>query len=461
MSEIGYHRYEGFDLRTKFSWLLSAPGIEAVGSARQMLGTVGNGFLDSDDVVRNVLGGVGVPWQGRAAEAAGEAMQRAASRAGETGAAGGVGGGAVDGYGQSFEVLRPKIHWEDPGAYGWDDTFWDVTGRQLDSAFGDVFDVQSDYYAAAEENRTLEARADAALYAHEGIARESLTAFPTMEPASALTAGAPPGGGIGTAGAGGAGSVGVAPIPTAGTGPPSLAPDVAGSGTLPPSGAARGGAIPPAVGAIGPHPPTDLAGALVPGGRVTSAISPALGNTRSGLGPMPTGPGGSGLGLPGTSRRDSGLGLPGTGPREGGPGRPGAGPGNHGRPVPQPPTSGTEFGRRFGGQGGANGPGSEGPFGSARPGVTGGQPPSAGPDHAGSGSRPGGSGPPPPEARPQPGRVAAGPTMYGHPPPLGGMGAGSGPLEHKTRYWIPSSEAFEVDVPYTPPVIGGDVDGQR
>ncbi|MGH3566719.1 MAG: hypothetical protein ACRDRH_11945 [Pseudonocardia sp.] len=451
MSEIGYHRYEGFDLRTKFSWLQSAPGIEAVDSARHMLGSVGNGFLDSDDLVRNVLAGFGVLWQGRAAEAAGEAMQRAAGRAGETGAAGGVGGGAVDGYGQSFEVLRPKVHWEDPGAYGWDDTFWDVTGRQLDSTFGDVFDVQSDYYAAAEENRTLEARADAALYAHEGIARESLAAFPTMEPAGALTAGVPPGGGIGTAGAGGlaggAGSVGVVPMPTAGTGPSSLAPDVAGSGALPPPGAARGGATPPAAGAI-PRPPTDLAGALVPGGRATSPIPPALGNTQSGRGPMPTGPGGSGLGLPGM------------GPREGGLGRPGAGPGAHGRPGAQPPTSGTEFGRRFGGQGGANGPGSDGPFGPARPGVTGGQPPSASPDHAGSGSRPGGSGPPP-EARPQPGRVAGGPTMYGHPSPLGGMGAGNGPTEHKTRYWIPSSEAFEVDVPYTPPVIGGDMDGQR
>lgn len=215
MSDISYYRYEGWTLEVKFGWINGAPGLSAVESSRTGLLRLSETYAGSEQVVRGTLGPLGAGWQGQAALAAGQALTGAATWAGGASAAQAGGGGSVGGYGESFEALRPKIHWEDPGMYG----LWD---RTVD-LFGDVFDTQSDYQARMEANRALDAQANAALYAHEQTAREQLAAFPAVQPAAPVatdTSTATFGGGPAVGTPEGAAPGAAAVVPAAATGSP-------------------------------------------------------------------------------------------------------------------------------------------------------------------------------------------------------------------------------------------------
>jgi hypothetical protein len=90
--------------------------------------------------------------------------------------------------------------------------------------------------------------------------------------------------------------------------------------------------------------------------------------------------------------------------------------------------------------------------------------PSGGPEPAGPGQRATTAATlPPTEPRSAPTRTPASPLgPHAYPPFFGtGAAAGTGPTERRTRYWIPSSEPFEVDVPHTPPVIGAEPEAKR
>jgi hypothetical protein len=452
---IGYYRYEGFELRTKFSWISGALGSQATEPARIGMGNLGNSFTSSDEALRGLLTPLGVEWHGQAAEAAGQALAQAAQRGGATGTASGAASSAVGGYGQSFEAMRPKIAWEDPESWDWWEMGIDAYDIAFDVAIGDVFDVQSDYTATIEQNRTLDAQANEALYSHEQVSRERLAAFPVVEPASATvptgqTAGGFPGpGGYGAPGGDGARFTMAAPIGASGVpaaGPPDLG---AGSPGAPWSSrpaadlSATGGA-----GSVG-GPGAGPASAAPRHGGVP--VPPSAGVPRDGSGA----PGHKGPGL-GAPRVDPGGPVPAGGLR----GRPGAGtPGLAGGGSGGRPGGGGFSGSRGGGLPGAGGrgggPSSRGPAGGyargGSPGEFAGRLP-GGAEQAGTAPRPGattgGTGA-------APGR---GPGPGGHMPFLGGTGAGSGagPAEHSTRYRVPSTEAFDIELPpHTEPVIEG------
>jgi hypothetical protein len=453
VTEIGYYRYEGFDLRTKFGWIQGSVGARATEAARVGMGNLGNAFLESDQAIRAALGPLGIEWHGVAADATGRALTQAAERGEATGVASGTGSSAVDGYGRSFEAMRPRVAWEDPGIWDWWEMPVDVVGSaartRLDGPFAEVFSVQSDYARTIEENRTLDARANEALYGHEQQARTSLASFPVVEPAAAPPApSAPAGGGFapggGTGGGGswpadvgrpppppidpvaGAPAVGVGGSAGGATGPPgSATPSPGGPGRLPPvtpGGTGHGTPVPPAAGAGRPAAPS---GPPLPG-------SAGRGGPGGFPGGLPAGPsGGAGARGPGPASGGRGGyadgGTPGgsaAGGTPGGPARVGgtwsAGPSDaSGRGVP----SGGEFGGRILGGG------------------TAGEPAPVGRNAQAPGALPG----------------AARATGASHVPFLGGGAlGGSEPTEHRTRYWIPSTEAFDVRLPpHTDPVIEG------
>lgn len=548
MTEIGYYLYENVPLDVKFGWLQGMPGARATEASRVGLGNLGNQFVGSDQAVRGILAPLGMAWAGQAGDAAAQALHGAADRSGVVGAASGAGGGSVGGYGESFEQMRTKVHWEDPGSWDWWEMPADMVGVGLDAAFGDVFDIQSDYFSKVEQNRTLDAQASAALYGHEGQSRASLAGFPAVEPAAALTNDIPAGGGAGFGGGWGGGAGGSRFSPPT--------PDIVGDGYSLPAPTSPAGTFAPAAAVGGgspgstllPDPRTGTGGASVPGigpevagmpagarGGTGMAADPERGRAGS-AGATPAGTSGVAL-PPGSGGWGTGAApRPGLGSRGGDPtggsgvagmgGRPGLGTGAGGYGGRAGGSAGT--GGYGGGAGSAPGGrgydgrtgstlGGVGPSGGGRPGAipgggryggTGAMPGSSGraggwggsgpgwassggsasggpPGSVGAGGRTGGwGGMPGPEfggrfasgasesgANPRtPGTPAAvGPApgtgraavAGGHAPMpfLGGMGAGtgSGRTEHKTKYWIPSSEAFDVPLPpHAPAVIEGE-----
>ncbi|MFC5995998.1 hypothetical protein ACFQE5_17470 [Pseudonocardia hispaniensis] len=410
MTEIPYLRYEAFDLRTKFGWLNGAPGIQATEPTRIGLGNLGNAFAGSDDTIRDVLRPLGVDWQGQAASVAGDALRGVADMGSRTGEAGVASSGSVDSYGQSFEAMRPKIAWTDPGTYSLFDAFVDVTGSTLNQAFGDIFDLQSDYSAIVEENRTLDAQANAALYAHEAASREALARFPAIEPAAASGAGAEgsvsPGGAAGLGGPTSQSGTGAPTPPAAGMGGPADGgwPGATASPTHTGSGSSVAGGIGPTGG---PSGATESKGA---GGLAGAVLgTPTARSTGIPMAPHSPSPSAHKPGLaPGSTSWRNPNAQTGSGV------------------TPGRPTTGRAFGDRL--RGSALSPRSSASLGGST-------------------------------ATAEPGTRASGraaPGSAGHVPFTGGMGgaAGSGPHQHKVRYFVPSSEAFEVAVPHVPPVIG-------
>jgi hypothetical protein len=513
-AQIGYYTY-GEPLDVKFGWLSGKPGMAAVAEAAATLGDMGNLYTGSQDFVTAALREADVEWHGRAAESAGHALRTLAGRGGVAGTAGAGGGTSLEGYGQSFEELRSQVHYEQPGVLGWDDALLP----------GGSVRWMADQYRIVEANRNADATAVLAFRNHESVTRTALDTFPTLEAAPPVVAdigaAAPPGpgglpgvgpfgpggaggapGGLTSATAGGPGAAAVAgatPLPDGavpGTSPPGAVPSSGSSpaGALAPAGASPGGGAVPASGGISPSPgapapPPPGAGFLPlprpsPAGAHTGAApGAALPGSITGAGAPATLPGAGPAGrLPSTAL--AGTGLVGTGatttrPAPGGLAFPGAAaaatPGlsrpalptpapTPDRPAGRPPSTGPEFASRILGTGSTGGTGlrppdpverstaglnPRGPFGGAETGGPGQRATTATTTL------------PPAEPRSAPTRGPLA-SHAAYPPFLGtGAAAGTGPTERRTRYWIPSSEPFEVDVPYTPPVIGAEPEAMR
>ena len=124
MTQIGHHdeAYRSTPLEQKLAWFQNAPGQSAVEPARQFMSGAASLYTDSDAQVRNTLRNLGADWTGDAATNAGAPSSAPPTGAQNTGASHGAGGETVEGYGESFESLRGKVHWDDPWAWGWNDT---------------------------------------------------------------------------------------------------------------------------------------------------------------------------------------------------------------------------------------------------------------------------------------------------------------------------------------------------
>ena len=185
MTQIGHHNdaYRSTPLEQKLAWFQNAPGQSAVEPARQFMSGAASLYTDSDAQVRNTMRALGVDWTGDAATNAGSTLQRAADWSANTGASHGAGGETVEGYGESFESLRGKVHWDDPWAWGWNDTASAAASVATLNPAPFLGNLTADYFTTAQQNRTNDATAVAALQAHEEQTRTSVAAFPSIDPA--------------------------------------------------------------------------------------------------------------------------------------------------------------------------------------------------------------------------------------------------------------------------------------
>ena len=127
---------------------------------------------------------LGAEWAGEAATNAGTTLQRAADWSQGAGAGHAAAGQTVEGYGQSFESLRGQVHWDDPWAWGWNDTASAAAvGGHPQSRARSSANLTTDYFTTAQQNRTNDAVAVAALRAHEQQTRAAVGSFPAIAPA--------------------------------------------------------------------------------------------------------------------------------------------------------------------------------------------------------------------------------------------------------------------------------------
>ena len=451
MTQIGNHddAYRSTPLEQKLAWFQNAPGLSAVEPARQFMSAAAALYTGSDARVRATMRNLGADWTGDAATNAGAVLQRAADWSQDAGAGHAAGGETVEGYGRSFESLRGQIHWDDPWAWGWNDTATATASVATMNPTAFLANLTADYFTTAQQNRTNDATAIAALRAHENQTRTAVQSFPNLPPAGRRQG--REGFGVNPA------SPPPAPAPGRGAHVDAGGPDVVspGAGPFGPAAAGAGAAGAPGVGG-------------------------AVGSGAGGAGAGQAGPAGSGGGAAGGTIPGGVAGGVAGGVGGGVGGRqPGGVGGQNGRPRvgEQPGTSGGRPGQV--GPGGRPGPAAVG----ARPGDAAGQAPGAvgragtgagigvtpgapgTPDSAG-GASGGGSGgwrdvvrPPAesglisrgPGAGPEfASRLPAGSTVEGAGMPfIGGMGVGAGThsTEHRNTYWVRSAEPFDVPLP--------------
>ena len=270
MTEIGRHDdiYRSTPLEQKLAWFQNAPGLSAVEPARDFMVGAAALYTDSDSTVRATLRGLGANWTGDAATNAGATLQRAANWSHDAGASHGIGGETVGGYGKSFEFVRGQVHWDDPWAWGWNDTASAAASVATLNPAPFLGNLTSDYFTTAQQNRTNDVAAVAALRSHEEQTRNAVDTFPSIvqQPARGREGIGPNPGGRDTV-----------------DDPP--APPVSPAGG-PAGGGAVGGGPAGATGAGGP------AGAGIPGGPGGSA--PGAGVPGIVPGVVPTGPAGAG-----------------------------------------------------------------------------------------------------------------------------------------------------------------------
>ena len=132
--------------------------------------------------MRATLRNLGADWTGDAATNAGATLQRAAHWSHDAGASHGIGGETVGGYGESFEFVRGQVHWDDPWAWGWNDTASAAASVATLNPAPFLGNLTADYYTTAQANRTNDAAAIAALRAHEKQARTAVITFPSIQP---------------------------------------------------------------------------------------------------------------------------------------------------------------------------------------------------------------------------------------------------------------------------------------
>ena len=153
MTEIGHHDdvYRSTPLEQKLAWFQNAPGLSAVEPAREFMAGAAALYTDSDSAVRATLRNLGADWTGDAATNAGATLQRAAHWSHDAGASHGIAGGRPSsGYGESFEFVRGHVHWDDPWAWGWNDTASAAASVATLNPVPFLGNLTADYYTTAQ-----------------------------------------------------------------------------------------------------------------------------------------------------------------------------------------------------------------------------------------------------------------------------------------------------------------------
>ena len=415
MKGIGHYNYENVDLKQKAAWLAAAPGGEG-DPLPAKLQLIANTFQRSHARLTANIEALGAAWTGQGADAAQTSLRTATDRTIAARQANDDGHAAVTDYAVSFEEMRRKVHFEDPNAA------WQPTPTAGAPVPGDPFTVQNDQFGPAQQNRTADAAANAALRAHEERTRDLVNQFPTLTAGVGAPGGAPP----------------PAATPQQQVGPagPGAAPSAATPGSSTPMSPMPVTAAPaPRTGVpsqVGPVPGNNATANVNNGSRAASVPPQQTPTTTpSRFAPLPsTTTPGIPTGLP-----PLGTALPPSSPR----------------PVSVPPSPaipGVTNNGVIGARTPESIPGSDGrKFASKLPVV---------------------AEPAPAPARPgQPvspaGAAASGrPAGSMMPPPMMGAGAGGGSSTRRTKYWTPTSEAFDVDLPpHVDGVIGAEPEDAR
>lgn len=506
------YNFAGIPLATKFGWFEGSPGARAVTPVADNLKGFGSAMNQAVQDCDAAMTSIGADWKGRAATAARRSLAGTAGRASETEQVTGNGADRLLDYGSSYEHTRTQIAFVDPKQFSPVEKAGDNISEAWQSLWGDG----ADHVTIGEMNQANNDAADRALRAHAVQTGMADDRFVT----ATATAPAPPSGSLPPAPDGAAAGEPVPPPPVApaGGGDPGGRPV-----TSPPPSASPAPATSTSGGGVAPAPvPTTGVGGGGVGGPANTGQERTGGDPNRSVAGLPTAtaqapsrgaPGGSGPDRPviGAPSDRGGSGASGTTTGSGGgawrPGAPSANDQaarraelgrNFGRDLASgrlAPPGGPDYGG-FGGSHrpgtGWGGPPTSGGGPTGRPGW-GGAPTSgnAGTRAPGWGAEPGGgrsatggwggeSGGRAPAAeqrgwvrggaeghggRPVPAEPAAGGrsgTGAGYAPMMAGAGAGGQTgQEHRNRYLIPTDEAFDVDLTFTPPVLGPLADDGR
>lgn len=490
------NNFAGYDLATKFSWVNGSPGMNVVAPAADGLRSAGGDLVRGTEAANARMKSLGITWVGPASTAAQASLARAAGDASETERVTANGADRLLDYGHSYERMRNQIAFVDPARYSWVQR----AGDNISEGWQSLWGSGQDHVSIGEMNQANDAAANRALQMHQvetETADNRFTTTAASAPAAPPPAhDAPPPGGAQAGGtsqpaapptvaqAGGAGEPGARPVPA------------------PPTASATPAAqAPPGVLTPAPPPVTGGGAGAGPGGGAAAPSGAASGQGRNGvdrsrLAPEATRPaqapssgspqGGQGPGrqVPNTPGTGAGGGFAGGGAF--GTGAPGAG---------DPSARRAELGRSFGrdlassrlaapggsGYGGSRtgwgGAPTSGGAGSGRLGW-GGESGAGRSSAGGGGGEPGGRAPAAEQRGWARGGAAEGPggrAAIGEPATGGRSGAGSGyaPMmggagaggqngqDHRNRYLIPTDEAFDVDLTFTPPVLGPVSEDER
>lgn len=466
------YNYEAFDIATKSAWILGKPGAEATRQTADSLRSLVDDMAATKQTLDRGMADLGISWQGPAARAAQESLDRTATGVDGTATVAQNGADRMLDHGSAFERMRGQVRFMDPAEFSWIQR----AGDNISEAWQSLQGRGTDHVTIAEHNQINDEIANRALQQYESETSAIDDRF-TTEAAAAPPAGSSPGG----ATSGGGGASGPQPGVSVGANVP-VPPD-SGSAAVPAPagiGLSAGGSASPgsAVGGAG--------GAL--GGGPGGSIGPAAGPTAGPGGgpspvvPLPNGPasgtGGGGVPAPGfgTSPAPDRTRIPSR------------------TPVPDAARTREDLARRFGDQARRQQlvrpvaeprPGGTGPYGGGTGAGRGGYGSPFG-ESRGTARLPGASAEPhPPGSRVGSGTAwgteprTTGPRSGGAAEPWTGTraaeargGAGYGPMaggvpggradgqDHRNRYVVPTDEVFDVGVTATDAVLAPEGPGR-
>jgi hypothetical protein len=465
------YNYEAFDIATKAAWILGKPGAEATRQTSDGLRKLVDDMATTKQTLDRGMADLGISWQGPAARAAQESLDRTATGVDGTANVARNGADRMLDHGSAFERMRGQVRFMDPAEFSWIQR----AGDDISEAWQSLRGRGADHVTIAEHNQINDEVANRALQKYESETSaidDRFTTEAAAAPPPATSPGATPG-------------PGGAPGPQPGV---SVAP---GGGGLPgPTPGPAGVGLPPVGSASQPvSAPTGPSGG---GGAGGGPGGGAGGGAGGGGGPSPLVP------LPSGPAFSSGAGGGGTGAQGS---RIPPAPDRVRTPIPDAARAREDLARRFGDQARRQQlvrPRTEtGPAPQTRPGS------GTGSYGAGSGAGRGALGSPFGESRgtarlpgaaTEPhgpgGRGGAGtawgteprtpgPRSAGAPEPWTGAkaaeargGAGYGPMaggvpggrgetrDHRNRYVVPTDEVFDVGITATDAVLAPEDPGR-
>ncbi|GAA1075961.1 WXG100 family type VII secretion target [Pseudonocardia alni] len=276
------YNYEAFDIATKAAWILGKPGAQATRQTSDGLRKLVDDMATTKQTLDRGMADLGISWQGPAARAAQESLDRTATGVDGTANVARNGADRMLDHGSAFERMRNQVRFIDPAEFSWIQR----AGDNISEAWQSLRGRGADHVTIAEHNQINDEVANRALQKYESETSAIDDRFTTE------AAAAPPP----------ATSPGVTPGPGGSPGPQPGASVAPGGGGLPgPTPGPAGVGLPPVGSASQPvSAPTGPSGGGGAGGGAGGGGGP------SPLVPLPSGPAfSSGAGGGGTGAQGS------------------------------------------------------------------------------------------------------------------------------------------------------------